>query len=183
VTSPDVDPWAGLAAAPELTPPAEPRHRWLATLAALPPPVSADRGYSTAPHSQGLRRADGRRRVGVWLAGAAAVLAVAVVPAVGPGGHRVVGPPPGQAAAQGGSGRALGGADGGAALADPVRRSGCLARVGLGAAPVLAVRRVTRPSGAAAVLLVLGGGVPGEVRTVLVTPDCGPDSGEVLRVR
>jgi hypothetical protein len=64
-------------------------------------------------------------------------------------------------------------------LADPGRRADCLRQAGAGGLTPLAARQVSW-SGRPAVLLVLPTSVPGELRILVVTPDCGPDSGGPL---
>jgi len=67
-------------------------------------------------------------------------------------------------------------------LADPGRRAGCLDHVGAAGASVLGARQVSL-SGRAGVLLVLATDTPGQMRLLVVSPDCGPGQGEVLSDR
>ena len=146
----------------------------------------------------------GRSRIGqprcglaILAAAAAGVLVLAWLGPLSDSGHRPDGPAPGalpdQATARPGAsptdrtgpGRALVGKDvpvGGqdyGPLADPGRRAGCLRQAGAGGLTPLAARQVSW-SGRPAVLLVLPTLVPGELRILVVTPDCGPDSGGPL---
>jgi hypothetical protein len=81
-------------------------------------------------------------------------------------------------------GRAAIGATDTGALADAVRRSGCLRSVGAPGvapdAPLLGGRQI-EVDGAQAVLLVLATGVRGRFHVVVVDPGCGPDGGRLLR--
>ncbi len=67
------------------------------------------------------------------------------------------------------------------ALDDPVRRAGCLAAVnrGLPGDPVLGGRRVLM-DGRPGVLLVVGTGILGRFRLLVVDPACGPGGGTLL---
>ena len=193
-----------LAAAQLPEPPAHLVRRWHTALDELPMPVAAvpSRPSDNPSRPSAGRRWDPRahrlagRRSVRWgggllaMAGAAAVAAlvlpgVAVGPAVPPG-HAAA---PGQAAApvspDAPAAQALtskdlpvGGQDYGP-LADPARRAGCLARAGAPGLSVLGARQVSW-SGRPAVLLVLPTEVPGQLRMLVVAPDCGPDRAEVL---
>ncbi|HEY4008091.1 MAG TPA: hypothetical protein VGM60_23325 [Pseudonocardia sp.] len=67
-------------------------------------------------------------------------------------------------------------------LADPAQRAGCLSHLGLG--PDRGARALPDTwHGAPAVALLLPTETPGEVRTVLVTPDCGSGAGHLLAER
>lgn len=87
-----------------------------------------------------------------------------------------------------GGGMALGGAADPAGghdygpLSDPVRRAGCLARVGAAGGTALGGRRVDW-AGRPAVLLVLPGTRPGRLRAMVVSADCAADSGTLLADR
>lgn len=67
------------------------------------------------------------------------------------------------------------------ALEDPARRAGCLAAVNRGVPgdPVLGGRRVLM-DGRPGVLLVLGTGILGRFRLLVVDPACGPGGGTLL---
>lgn len=67
------------------------------------------------------------------------------------------------------------------ALDDPTRRAGCLAAVNRGVPgdPVLGGRRVLM-DGQPGVLLVLGTGILGRFRLLVVDPACGPGGGTLL---
>lgn len=187
-----------LAAAQLPEPPAHLVRRWHAALDELPMPVAAEPSCPAAQPSYlsddqrwhpRSRRLAGRRSVrwggGVLaMAAAAAVLAlvlpgVAVGPAVPPD-HAAAPAIPDAPAAQALTSRDLpvGGQDFGP-LADPARRAGCLARAGAPGLGVLGARQVSW-SGRPAVLLVLPTEVPGQLRMLVVSPDCGPDRAEVL---
>jgi anti-sigma factor RsiW len=68
-------------------------------------------------------------------------------------------------------------------LANPARRAGCLSAVAPpGVAPdaLLLGGRDVLLDGRDGVLLLLGGGEPGRLHIVVVTPDCGPHGGALL---
>jgi hypothetical protein len=172
-------------------PPRQVVRRWHAALAQLPPP----RDLTPAGSRLGRSRLGGRRGgLAILAAAAAGVLALALL---GDSADRPGGPvpaalpdlasarPDASSADRAGPGRALvgrevpvSGQDYGP-LADPGRRAGCLRRAGAGAVTPLAARQVSW-SGRPAVLLVLPTPVPGQLRILVVTPDCGPDSGGTM---
>lgn len=187
-----------LAAAQLPAPPAHLVRRWHAALDELPMPVAAEpRCPAAEPRCPAddqrwhprPRRLAGRRSVrwggGVLAMAAAAAVVVLVLPgvAVGPAvppGHAAAPATPDAPAAQALTRRDLpvGGRDFGP-LADPARRAGCLARAGAPGLSVLGARQVSW-SGRPGVLLVLPTRVPGQLRMLVVSPDCGPDRAEVL---
>jgi hypothetical protein len=165
------------------------------------PPNSAEAGSAPSRSRLGRSRLGrsrlGRRRGGlaVLAAAAAGVLVLAWLGPLGDSADQRGGPVPAalpdQATARPDAspadrtGRALAGRDvpvGGqdyGPLADPGRRAGCLRRAGAGGVTPLAARQVSW-SGRPAVLLVLPTPVPGQLRILVVTPDCGPDGGGTL---
>jgi hypothetical protein len=156
-------------------PPPDLVRRWDAALAELPPLVPAGQ---LAP----VHRLAGRRSTrwvgGLALAAAAAAIALPGT-APGPATPPLAGPlaPAGHLALTG-KDLPMGGQDYGP-LGDPARRAGCLAHVGAPGATVLGARQVSW-AGRPGVLLVLPTGEPGRLRALVVSPDCGPDRGEVL---
>ncbi|HTF55611.1 MAG TPA: hypothetical protein VK735_49890 [Pseudonocardia sp.] len=178
-----------LAVAQLPEPPAHLVRRWHAALDELPMPVATDpsRRSDDQRWRPRARRLAGRRSVrwgGALLAMAAAVVAlalpgVAVGPAVPPE-HAPFPATPGAPTVQALTSKDLpvGGQDYGP-LADPARRAGCLARAGATGLSVLGARQVNW-SGRPAVLLVLPTEVLGQLRMLVVSPDCGPDRAEVL---
>jgi hypothetical protein len=125
------------------------------------------------------RRSWSKRLVGLGAAASVVALVLLGSPAGSraPGGGPVVLP--------GGSGSgvssALSGADPGrlGELDDPVRRAGCLGRLGVAASSVLDARRVDW-HGTPAVRFVLASSRVGVLRVLLVAPECGPRTAVVL---
>ena len=141
----------------------------------------------SAAGSASRRPADPVRRPGALPLRRPAVLAAALLVAVG-GRGRVASPPRApptvgrpQLVAEALS--AVGVRDT-AGLADPARRAGCLRAVGAPVdspeAPLLGGRRVTF-EGSRGVLLVLGTGQRGVFDVLVVDPDCGPGGGQAAR--
>ena len=177
-----------LAVAQLPEPPAGLVHRWHAALDELPMPVAADPSFPADDQrcSPRARRPAGRRSVR-WgsgllaMAAAAAVVALALPgAAVNPAEHAAAPGTPAAPTTQALTSKDLpvGGQDYGP-LADPARRAGCLARAGAAELSVLGARQVSW-SGRPAVLLVLPTEVPGQLRMLVVSPDCGPGGAEVL---
>jgi hypothetical protein len=190
---------ATLAAMPLLDPPPDVLQRWHAALAQLPPPTTATprsahapndpqapaRGHSRVPahrlapdcpagRGANTRRPDRRRALGAGLLVAAASIVALVAP---------TDPAP----------LTLSRADlpdvawtlrsaQPTAPGDQARLAGCLARLGADGEPVLGSRRVDL-EGRPGVLFVLATPIPGRVRTLVVSPDCGPDRGSALADR
>lgn len=193
---------AELAEASWPTPPVELMDRWLAALAelALPEPPAGNTApgpvqqvpiccpgpgpanwvvpMRRAPRTWWLRRARGRssglsgdRRataagLGVGVLAAAATVGV-LLASLGPVGT----------AEPSGQPNAL--SRPASPLADPARRAGCLRHLGLGPDRGGGALPDTW-HGAPAVALLLPTETPGQVRTVLVTPDCGSSAGQLL---
>jgi len=135
------------------------------------------RAPAPRPATERSRRASRRRpavAVGVLLAGLGTVGVLWLRPAAAPPVDRVDLAAAGRAA--------LGAADAGA-LADPVRRAGCLAALAPPGvepdSPLLGGRRVEL-DGHTGVLLVLTTGELGTFRIVVVDPECGPGGGTLL---
>jgi len=155
---------AELAAAPLLDPPEQVSRRWHRALAELPPPVAGPlpRHRWATSRRAAVALAAAASAVGLMMAGqpegpvAAPLHRTAPAPAFA---H----PDPNQVGE----------------LADPARRTGCLTRIGLPGVTVLTTRRVDW-HGHPAVQLVLTTPIPGQVRTVTVTTDCGPSTGHRL---
>jgi hypothetical protein len=125
-----------------------------------------------------------RRRVSGWLLAAASVFLLVVLlgsvsgtPSTPSSAAGAIGSKrsaaPTTLALHSGDPRALG------PLADPVRLAGCLAHIGVAGEAVLDARELVW-HGTPAVRLVLPDGAPGRFRMLVVTPDCGPDSGRLL---
>jgi hypothetical protein len=161
---------AELAASAPLDPPPHVVRGWHAALAALPPPVA---GPSLRP---ARRRRSVYAAAAVFAAAAAGLFTVLPTAAPMPPGtalqHRHSEPAPAPAL-NNVDPKQIGD------LADPARRAGCLARVGLPGATVLATRGVSW-RGRYAVRLLLATSTPAQFRSVTVTPDCGPGSGLLL---
>jgi hypothetical protein len=179
---------AELAASAPLDPPPHVVRGWHAALAALPPPVA---GPSPRPARRRRPRPARRGRPGyaaaAVCAAAAAGLFMVLPPAspVSPGavlGNPALDNPALDNPAL--DNPALNNVDPKRVgdLADPARRAGCLARVGLPGATVLATRGVSW-QGRYAVRLLLATPTPARFRSVTVTPDCGPGSGSLLADR
>jgi hypothetical protein len=119
----------------------------------------------------------------VGLAATAAAAAAALVALPGVPVDQPSGPPGGDGRGQALRVRELplGGRDYGP-LADPGRLAGCLAHIGATGATgprVLGARQVSW-AGRPGVLLVLPTAVPGRLRVLVVSPDCGANAGSLL---
>ncbi|MBO0877520.1 MAG: hypothetical protein J2P19_29425 [Pseudonocardia sp.] len=197
------------AALPLLDPPPDVLRRWHAALDQLPPPAAATprtahaaadshapaRAYSaTAKHRLAPSRPAGRggdawrpdrrRALGAGiLAAAAAVLALLAPSVPTRPADTPVAPAP-LTLSQGDL------SDVGWTLlsaqpiapGDQAQLAGCLARLGAKGATALGSRRVVL-DGRPGVLLVLATPTPGQIRTLVVTLDCGPDRGAALADR
>lgn len=142
---------AELAAAPLLDPPELVSRRWHRALAELPPPSA-----TPAPR----HRRPTPRRLAVALATASAAALVLTVQSAGP--IPLAPPLPTTALAH---------PNQAPDLADPARRAGCLARLGLPSATVLSTRPVNW-HGQQAIQLTLTTPTPGQLRTITTTPNC-----------
>ncbi len=175
---------AELAALPMPEPPPEVLAQWRAALAQLPPPTTANR---IGPVRRPRRPRWLAATTGAGLAAAAAAGLVMLSgtsspepPGNGPDAPLALrGDQLPSAAGTGLATRQLG------ALADPARQAGCLGHTGepggaaLAGRPVLGGRPVLL-DGRPGVLLVLPGERPGQVRLLVVTPDCAAGAGAAL---
>lgn len=197
---------ATLAAMPLLDPPPDVLRRWHAALERLPPPITATPRAAHAsadpqppaevdPHVLARRLApsrpagrdgdargpDRRRAIGAGILAAAASIAALV----GPAGPPHPSEPPADPAPLVVNRADLPGIARTLRFGQPTTPgdqallAACLARLGADGATVLGSRRVDL-EGQPGVLLVLATQTPGLVRTLVVTPDCGPDRGIAL---
>lgn len=195
---------AVLAAVPLLDPPPDVLRRWHAALDQLPPPTTVAPGIAHSPadphapatarhrlppsRPAGLdadaSRPDRRRALGAGVLAAAAAIVAFLAPAVptDPAGAPT-GPPPltlsqGDLSDVGWTLRSTRPP----APGEQARLAGCLARLGVKGATVLGSRQVDL-DGRPGVLMVLATPTPGRIRTLVATPDCGPDRGATLADR
>lgn len=174
---------ATLAAAPLLDPPPDVLRRWHAALDRLPPPTAAPGRPTHEPAPAAKHRlAPSRRALGAGILAAAASIVALLAPSV-PTHQPDTSTDPAPLTLSRDDlpdiAWTLRPAQPTAPPGDQARLAGCLARLGADADRVLASRRVDL-EGRPGLLLVLTTPTPGQVRTLVVTPDCGPDRGGAL---